>query len=272
VYERLGESAGGSFLSADTEEVCAPALATVIFPNSTHADGNRAVKCPNCNLLNPERAQRCDCGYDFENKRLVQRYLNPDVSSGTLPVDSSRISPGIRIAFVWLPMLFVLRDIAAWVYVFSYEPGITEKAVRIHHFLLMPGVFYSVGLSTPINIGFGIVLGGAIRIAREHRFPLTFTILVLAWDSVVTGILDFAALGSGFSDRLYFFGMMPGRFVSHILAHYRIVSNGQVLFTCNWMFNGATALLLTAAYCRLVRPWFRNRLHLRRTGRPNENV
>jgi len=29
------------------------------------------VKCPKCGLLNPETAQRCDCGYDFEQKAVV---------------------------------------------------------------------------------------------------------------------------------------------------------------------------------------------------------
>ena len=26
------------------------------------------MECPICNLINPESAQRCDCGYDFEAK------------------------------------------------------------------------------------------------------------------------------------------------------------------------------------------------------------
>jgi hypothetical protein len=26
------------------------------------------MECPACNLTNPESAQRCDCGYDFESK------------------------------------------------------------------------------------------------------------------------------------------------------------------------------------------------------------
>ncbi len=28
------------------------------------------VKCPRCGLINPDTAQRCDCGYDFASKKV----------------------------------------------------------------------------------------------------------------------------------------------------------------------------------------------------------
>lgn len=33
------------------------------------------MKCPNCNLLNPENAERCDCGYDFPTQTIKASYL-----------------------------------------------------------------------------------------------------------------------------------------------------------------------------------------------------
>ena len=33
-------------------------------------------KCPNCGLLNPETAIRCDCGFDFETKAVEKPFLN----------------------------------------------------------------------------------------------------------------------------------------------------------------------------------------------------
>jgi hypothetical protein len=35
------------------------------------------MKCPNCGLLNPESAQRCDCGYDFLSRSVQRSYLTP---------------------------------------------------------------------------------------------------------------------------------------------------------------------------------------------------
>jgi hypothetical protein len=33
------------------------------------------MKCPNCKLINPESARRCDCGYDFTLGKLESSYL-----------------------------------------------------------------------------------------------------------------------------------------------------------------------------------------------------
>ena len=33
------------------------------------------MNCPNCRLVNPPSAQRCDCGYDFATKSLKSSYL-----------------------------------------------------------------------------------------------------------------------------------------------------------------------------------------------------
>ena len=35
------------------------------------------MKCPNCGLINPDSAQRCDCGYDFASGQVKQSYLKP---------------------------------------------------------------------------------------------------------------------------------------------------------------------------------------------------
>ena len=33
------------------------------------------MRCPNCRLINPESAMRCDCGYDFGSKSMKDSYL-----------------------------------------------------------------------------------------------------------------------------------------------------------------------------------------------------
>ena len=33
------------------------------------------LNCPNCSLINPPRAQRCDCGYDFKSHEMRRPYV-----------------------------------------------------------------------------------------------------------------------------------------------------------------------------------------------------
>lgn len=35
------------------------------------------MKCPHCGLTNPSTAQRCDCGYDFDKKALMEQGVPP---------------------------------------------------------------------------------------------------------------------------------------------------------------------------------------------------
>ena len=37
------------------------------------------MECPVCRLVNPDGAQRCDCGYDFVAKVVKESYLDADV-------------------------------------------------------------------------------------------------------------------------------------------------------------------------------------------------
>jgi hypothetical protein len=35
------------------------------------------MECPNCRLLNPATAQRCDCGFDFASRTVGRSFLSP---------------------------------------------------------------------------------------------------------------------------------------------------------------------------------------------------
>ena len=128
--------------------------------------------------------------------------------------------PTLKTAPIWLPVAFLFRDIAAWEYVFSYEPGITEKAVRIHHFLLIPGTFFTVGWSLGLNLLFGLALGFGLREAALRRFPVIFPVIVLIWDGLLTGALWFlVAEDSERVGHLFRIGLMPGSYIAHLFAH-----------------------------------------------------
>ena len=40
------------------------------------------MDCPRCGLINPDTAQRCDCGYDFESKTVKDAYFNQELPRG----------------------------------------------------------------------------------------------------------------------------------------------------------------------------------------------
>jgi hypothetical protein len=51
------------------------------------------MECPRCKLTNPESAQRCDCGYDFEAKTVERPYFT---SGPAIPVISDPPAPAIK--------------------------------------------------------------------------------------------------------------------------------------------------------------------------------
>ena len=38
----------------------------------------QVMKCPNCGLMNPDSAMRCDCGYDFVSQQIEESFLAPN--------------------------------------------------------------------------------------------------------------------------------------------------------------------------------------------------
>jgi hypothetical protein len=75
------------------------------------------MKCPNCGLINPPSALRCDCGYDFPSGLIKESYLsetrNLKTSQSTSPLDivdekmevDASVSESEK-ASVWIPWYF----------------------------------------------------------------------------------------------------------------------------------------------------------------------
>jgi hypothetical protein len=59
-------------------------------PTPQETEANSSMKCPNCKLLNPPGAMRCDCGYDFATGEIqrVSGTSRPRSSANTLKAGS----------------------------------------------------------------------------------------------------------------------------------------------------------------------------------------
>src|SRR5262245_31035350 len=52
------------------------------------------MRCPRCGLINPDRALRCDCGYDFATGRLESSHLTTAQIAKQVP---SQLIPAILV-------------------------------------------------------------------------------------------------------------------------------------------------------------------------------
>ena len=70
--------------------------------------------CPNCQLINPPSALRCDCGYDFETGTMQQSYLRQRQMPE--PVTAGIASPQeILLKVAMLAALYYFRsDLEGW--------------------------------------------------------------------------------------------------------------------------------------------------------------
>lgn len=59
------------------------------------------MDCPNCKLVNPPNATRCDCGYDFHTHTIQQSYLTER--------DKRMSRQGAGVAGIILAVLFSLE-------------------------------------------------------------------------------------------------------------------------------------------------------------------
>ena len=77
-------------------------------------------KCPNCGLWNPSSAMRCDCGYDFSQKKIKSSFADP----GTLSAARERAEknlPKIAVRAVVFIVVYMAIGFAMY-FAFGQQP------------------------------------------------------------------------------------------------------------------------------------------------------
>jgi hypothetical protein len=86
-----------------------------------------AKECPVCRLINPDIAQRCDCGFDFQSRRVEASYANPRDPEILAERGMTVAEVGVRNLKQGLPQLIgALIVLVLGVAAFSSNPGASE--------------------------------------------------------------------------------------------------------------------------------------------------
>ena len=125
-----------------------------------------AQKCPSCGLINPSKAERCDCGYDFRSKMVKESYSKE-------PIDPS------------------LQSIGGWLLLFWYTMTVATPI------LLLVGIFTSSGGSLLVGFGlafsaFCIYAGITLRQSRPKALNLVKVYLVVGFVLGCAAILSYS--------------------------------------------------------------------------------
>ena len=73
------------------------------------------MDCPNCKLVNPPTAARCDCGYDFQTGTIKESYLTERDKQLSKPVIAGAILITVILARIAFNLLkAAAEERAAW--------------------------------------------------------------------------------------------------------------------------------------------------------------
>jgi hypothetical protein len=95
------------------------------------------MDCPNCRLVNPPTATRCDCGYDFQLETMREPHL----------VESDRrVSPSTRsdIQTAWLCLFtFLALCLLPWFFLFGLSgmAGDSGNPLKLRNYLFLAWVW-----------------------------------------------------------------------------------------------------------------------------------
>jgi hypothetical protein len=98
------------------------------------------MDCPKCRLVNPDEAQRCDCGYDFVAKEMRESYVDVDRRLRAPP--SSEFVRELGRRDVKFGTFCAALGVA--VAVTSYAHAVADQSGRSRYFLMSGLVVYGI--------------------------------------------------------------------------------------------------------------------------------
>jgi len=101
------------------------------------------MKCPKCNLINPDFALRCDCGYDFTSNEIRASYIySKDTSNSKLKSLTSlqrgfiQFGTWIILSLSFFFLSIIITDLIR-IYILGLGFGITDGALAF-----IPAIIY----------------------------------------------------------------------------------------------------------------------------------
>jgi hypothetical protein len=140
------------------KEVSIP-IKAISNQNSGETKNQAAKKCPICKLLNPQIAQRCDCGYDFREDSTSQEKVELE--------NNKRLDdiPNFLLGKIYIYGLIIVGGllVASWIYLTadgSLAKNSPLGAWYILIFAVIAGVPLCVGITLKQRKKIGLVLAG----------------------------------------------------------------------------------------------------------------
>jgi hypothetical protein len=105
------------------------------------------MECPRCKLTNPESAQRCDCGYDFETKTVERPYFT---SGPGIPGLSDPLAPAIKAIRYGLHFAFLTAAVV--VFLLAQDLALGERSLGFDFFRFgIMGALHATGIVISLN-------------------------------------------------------------------------------------------------------------------------
>jgi len=125
------------------------------------------MKCMNCGLINPETAERCDCGYDFATQVVKASYLPAQQMLSRSRLIFLLTSPAIFIAIG--PLVGLLSTFLIYPVVTEGISSITAHDLRL--LIFMVPTAYAIGAIPAFFTG---ILYGMVSLIFPHKIIQNF--------------------------------------------------------------------------------------------------